>query len=235
MSKKVNIGENAKVNIKWKVLPIDRTDEAEENIIAKFSAKYGIPKKNISVEPVFITVDSNGKEFAYGSEVSANIQDAAFRHKLYKDFLALKKIEDIDFERIIEIDSLTDSKINYEVYENKKKYTIKWLKWDNFMSYGEGNFIDFTTLKGLVLLTSTPANQGGKTTFCLDLLRFLLFGKVTSRENNWTLARVFNDFIPNATEVTVEGGICIDGTDYVIKRVVSRPAKRTAASKVSQR
>ena len=39
---RLNIGQEAKVLIKWRVLPIDRTDEAEENIAAKFAKKYGI-------------------------------------------------------------------------------------------------------------------------------------------------------------------------------------------------
>ena len=57
---RLNIGQEAKVLIKWRVLPIDRTDEAEENIAAKFAKKYGIPRKNISVEPVFI--NTKGEE-----------------------------------------------------------------------------------------------------------------------------------------------------------------------------
>ena len=105
------------------------------------------------------------------------------------------------------------------------------------MSYGSDNFFDFTKIKGLTLLTSEPANQGGKTSFCLDLFRFLLFGKVTSRESDWTLSKVFNSYLPECTEVNVEGCINIDGQDYVIKRTVTRPAlkKRTEKSKVSQK
>jgi hypothetical protein len=58
---------------------------------------------------------------------------------------------------------------------------------------------------------------------------------VTSRENNWVLARVFNDYLPEATSVVVEGCITIDGEDYVIKRTVTRPAlkRRSATSKVT--
>ena len=103
-------------------------------------------------------------------------------------YLDERGIENYDFDKILEIDNLINSKINYELYESHRRYTIKWIKWSNFMSYGEENFFDFTSLSGLVLLTSNPANQGGKTTFCLDLFRFLLYGKVTSRESDWTLS-----------------------------------------------
>ena len=44
MEKKINIGENGKVNIKWNVNPIDYSREEENNIISAFANKYGISK-----------------------------------------------------------------------------------------------------------------------------------------------------------------------------------------------
>lgn len=234
---KIKIGSNGKVNIKWRVLPIDYTHDAEENIKVKFAHKYGISKDNVKVEPVFITKDENGSEKEYQNDITNNIQNPEFQHKLFLEYLNERGITEYDFDKIVEIDDKINSGINYTLYEQNKRYSINWIKWDNFMSYGENNFFDFRTVNGLVLLTSEPANQGGKTTFCLDLLRFLLFGKVTSRENDWVLARVFNKHLPEATEVVVEGCITIDGVDYVIKRTISRPAlkKRTDKSKVTQK
>ena len=235
--KKIEIGKHAKVNVKWRVLPVDYSHEGEKDIIVKFARKYGIPKENVSVEPEFINASGDTGDSVYVNESVQNIQDPEFKYGLFKQYLAERKIEDYDFNEIIGFDKLISSNIDYEVYDKHKRYTIKWIKWSNFMSYGKNNFFDFTKLSGLVLLSSEPANQGGKTTFCLDLFRFLLFGKVTSRESNWTLSRAFNDHIPEATEVVVEGCIEIDGVDYVIKRVISRPElkRRTANSKVSQK
>ena len=235
--KKLEIGEHAKVNIKWRVLPIDYSHDGEKDIIAKFAKKYGIPRENITVEPEYINEKGETGEDAFVNESVQNINDPAFKYGLFKQYLAERKIEDYDFDKIVEFDKLITSNIDYEVYDKHKRYTIKWIKWSNFMSYGKDNFFDFTKLSGLVLLTSEPANQGGKSTFCLDLFRFLLFGKVTSRESDWTLSKVFNDYIPEATECVVEGCIEIDGVDYVIKRVVSRPdlKKRTVKSKVAQK
>lgn len=235
--KKIEIGKHSKVNIKWKVLPIDYSHEGEKDIISKFSRKYGIPKENVTVEPEFINENGDTGESVFVNESAQNIQDPEFKYGLFKKYIEERKIEDYDFDKIVELDKLISANIDYEVYDKHKRYTIKWIKWSNFMSYGKDNFFDFTKLNGLVLLTSEPANQGGKTTFCLDLFRFLLFGKVTSRENDWTLSKVFNDYIPEATECVVEGCIEIDGVDYVIKRVVSRPElkRRTEKSKVSQK
>ena len=237
MSKKVNIGQKAKVNIKWNVRPLDYSHETESEIISKFAKKYGIPKENVKVEPVFITKSVNGDNVPLTDGMLGNVQDPKFHQELFKRYIEEKEINDVDFDAIVEIDNSINSEIDYESYDKRKKYTVKWIKWSNFMSYGENNFVDMQKLDGLVLLTSEPANQGGKTTFCLDLLRFLLFGKVTSRESDWTLAKVFNKHLPEATDVIVEGCIELDGEDYVIKRVVTRPAlkKRTNKSKVSQK
>lgn len=237
MNRKVEIGKKGKVVVKWKVLPIDYSVDAKNDIISKVAEKYAIDKDRVSVEPVFIKKDENGNESPFTNEVITNIQDPAFQQKLFKEFIDLKEIKDYDFDTILSIDESINNKIDYEQYTSNKRYTIKWIKWSNFMSYGSDNFFDFTKIKGLTLLTSEPANQGGKTSFCLDLFRFLLFGKVTSRESDWTLSKVFNSYLPECTEVNVEGCINIDGQDYVIKRTVTRPAlkKRTEKSKVSQK
>lgn len=234
--KKIDIGENTSVLLKWKVKPSDYSREEEENIAFKFANKYGIPRNHISVEPDFITVGSDSDD-ALVMEAAQNIQDPAFQKSLFPVYARENGITEYDAEKINEIDDLINSQIDYEVYDKHKKYIIKWIKWSNFMSYGPDNFIDLRNLKGLVLLTSEPANQGGKTTFCLDLFRFLLFGKVTSRESGWTQAKAFNNHLPEATEVVVEGCICIDGTDYVIKRTLSRPElrRRSEKSKVTNK
>lgn len=237
MTKKIDIAQKTKVCLKWRVLPIDYSHEEEANIAVKFANKYGIPKENVTIEPIFVKMSSDGKEVELTTEAIHNIQDPAFQQQLFKEFIKERKIENIDFDKIVEIDKQINANINYDLYEKNKKYSIKWMKWSNFMSYGPDNYVDFSNFKGLIHLSSIPANQGGKTTFCLDLLRFLLFGKVTSRENGWTLDKAFNKYIPEATEMIVEGCLVIDSTEYVIKRILSRPTlkKRTEKSKVTQK
>lgn len=230
----LKLGSNSKVNVKWQVLPIDYSHEAEESIRTNFANKYGINRDNVKVSPVFIRKEKNGNIIQYSNDITENIQNPKFQQQLFKKYLDMKNVTDYDFDQILEIDDSVNASVNYEVYEPNKKYSIKWIKWSNFMSYGKDNYFDFTKLSGLVLLTSDPANQGGKTTFCLDLIRFLLFGQVTSR-GNFKNEDVFNIYLPEETECIVEGCICINGVDYVIKRTVKRPPlnKRTEKSRVS--
>lgn len=235
--RKAKIGNSGKVNIKWKVLPIDYSREAEANIIAKFADKYKIDKANISVEPLFMQMATNGEEVPYTNDMVHHVQDPVFQQSLFKPFLEERGYEEYDFDKIIEIDNLINSSIDYDLFEKNRKYTIKWMHWKNFLCFGQENYIDLTNFKGIIHLASNPANQGGKTTFSLDLLRFLLFGKVTSRENNWVLSLAFNDFLPEETECLVEGCICINDVDYVIRRTLTRPAlkKRTPTSKITNK
>lgn len=230
----IELGSKARVLVNWNVSMYDYSKDKEKEIVSKISKKYSIPKEKIRVSPQFLTVGENGEDLSVTTEIIQNIQDPMFQQKLFKEYLSLNDIKDYDFERISAIDAEINAKIDYQVYDKYRRYCVKWVKWDNFLSYGSDNFFDFTKMKGLVLLSGEPANQSGKTTFAIDLLHFLLYGKTTKVD---TLAKVFNKHIPNATQVLVEGCITIDGEDYIIKRTITRPvlSKRSAKSKVSQK
>lgn len=230
----IELGSKARVLVNWNVSMYDYSKDKEKEIISKISKKYSIPKEKVRVSPQFLTVGENGEDLSVTTKIIQNIQDPIFQQKLFKEYLSLNDIKDYDFERISAIDAEINAKIDYQVYDKYRRYCVKWVKWDNFLSYGSDNFFDFTKMKGLVLLSGEPANQSGKTTFAIDLLHFLLYGKTTKVD---TLAKVFNKHIPNATQVLVEGCITIDGEDYIIKRTITRPAlsKRSAKSKVSQK
>ena len=221
MTKKIDIGQNAKVKIQWNVHQSNYSRELENSMIALMAKKYGIPAKNITIETNYVTNNTND---VLAAETVQSIHDPKFQQELMKQYIANNDIKDVDFEEIIKIDSQINSLINYDAYDKGKKYTIKWVKWSNFLSYGPDNYFDFTTLNGLVLLNGEPANKSGKSTFAYDLLHFLLFGKTnTNKAKN--LGELFNNYLPDARTINVEGCINIDGEDYIIRRTLTRPAQ----------
>ena len=230
----IDVKPKSKIHMHWKVSPYDYSKEKLNSLEAAISKKYAISKDKVKVIPEFIMVNTDGEKVSINEEIIQNIQDPVFQVQLFKEWLEMNKITDCDFDLIKKIDSEINARIDYQVYDKYKRYSIKWLRWDNFLSYGAGNVFDFTDIGRLVLLSSEPANQGGKTTFCIDLIRFLLFGTSTRYR---TQAELFNQHIPEATTLTAEGCISIDGVDYVIKRTVSRPAleRRTDKSKTVQK
>lgn len=230
----IQVGKKSKIKLKWKVNPYDYSKEKEQSLIAKVAHKYGLPKDRVKVLPQFIMLNEEGETTSVASDIIMNIQNPEFQLKLFNEYLQVNNITNYDFELIQKIDSEINAHIDYDVYDKYKRYSIKWVKWSNFLSYGEDNYFDFSQLKGLALLSGEPANQSGKTTFAIDLLHFLLFGKT---DKATTQDKIFNKHLDEATEVSVEGCLNIDGEDYVIKRVLSRPAlkKRTKKSKTTQK
>lgn len=220
MNKKIDIGQKAKVCVVWNVTPTNYSKELEKSITTTMAKKYGIPEKNIIIKPNLIVNTNSG---ALAADSVKSINDPQFQIELFKQYIAENKIEDIDFNEIVKIDSQINALIDYSVYDKSKKYSIKWVKWDNFLSYGPGNFFDFTKLSGLVLLNGEPANKSGKSTFAYDLLHFLLFGKTNTNKAK-TLGDLFNNYLPDERTINVEGCISIDGDDYIIKRTLTRPA-----------
>ena len=225
MAKKLNIGQNAKVVVQWNVKPVDYSKTKADEIITKMASKYGIPKKNVLVEPNFIKKNVDGKDEVATADIVQNIQDPRFQQNLFKAYIDENEITDCNMDIILSIDNQLNSLIDYGAYDKFRRYKIEWVRWSNFLSYGEDNYIDFSQLSGLVLLKSEPANQGGKTNFACDLIEFLLFGSVGSGKAD-VLRKIFNKHLPEATEVKVEGGIEIDGEHYIIRRRLTRPQKK---------
>lgn len=229
--KKIEIGENAKVLVRFDTENPVVTDEETRNIITKLADKYGIPEKNIKVEVNYISKKNENNVLA--GDVVDNIYDPQFQHELMKQWATDNNVSltDDEFAEIVKIDSQINAVVDADKYNNSKKYDIKWIKWSNFLSYGPDNYFDFTTLKGIVLLNGQPANKSGKSTFAYDLLHFLLFGK-TNTDKAKTLSELFNNYLPDEKTLTVEGCISIDSEDYIIKRCLTRPnSKKTTKTK----
>lgn len=229
----IDIKKYGKVKIRWNLGPYEYTKEKENSLVEKISTKYGLAKDRIKVEPVIVSETANGPA-SFVTDVVDNIQDPKFQLELMRKYLKIKGTKDVDFSIIEQIDAEINSEINYEAYEANRRYRIKWLKWDNFLSYGSNNRFDFSNVGKLLLLNGNPANQSGKTTFAIDLLHFLLFGKCSKAS---TLDKVFNKHLVEATTVNVEGCIEVNGEDYIIERTLTRPAisRRTQKSVVKNK
>lgn len=228
-----NILPTDKIVVDLEMLQIDNNDQKKDAMRQEIAVKYGVPLKNVVVNFIPITVNENGDKISLASDIIDNIQDPKFQKELMKQYIEVYEIEDVNFDDIDAIDNQVNAFVDFDQYSKYKNYKLKYVKWSNYLSYGPDNYFDFTKLHGMVLLNSEPANQGGKTTFAIDLLRFALFGKA---KKSPTLDSVFNIYQPEATEVVVEAGIEIDSVDYVIRRTITRPAlkKRTAKSKCKQ-
>lgn len=219
----VKVGKKSSIVIDWKDNPINYSYEAKKQIISIASDRYGIPKDSIKVNFTSVQYNEKGEEVDISSEVINNIQDPKFQVKLFSDYISENNISDVDFEFIKKVDSEINSKIDYDIYEKYNKYEIEWIEWSNFLSYGNDNFLDLRELNGLILVDGEPKNMSGKSTLTIDLISFLLFGKV---QKPYTLSECFNKFTDEKT-FKVSGGLKINNSHYVVERIVTRSKRRS--------
>jgi DNA repair exonuclease SbcCD ATPase subunit len=229
-TKIVDVPEKAQIRVDWQDYPENRSIETVNRVKTYFSEKYGVHKSAIKINFIPILKNSAGKVIDISEGLIDNIMDTAYQRGLFVEWLKLNEVT-IDYERLCRL----DDKIN-EILINNEEEDIRYRRWsikklwlNNFLSFGENNEVEYKNLDGLTVVNSIPANQGGKTIFTIDSLLFLFFGKTTKTEVN---NEVFNTF-SNKDDVLVGGHIEIDGDEYVIERTLNRKLSKNGEYKVS--
>ena len=226
----VNVPENAYIRVDWQDYPENRTLETISRVKTYFSDKYGISKTAIKINFIPIIKNNAGKVIDITDGLIDNIMDSAYQRGLFSQWVELNGI-DVDFERLCRL----DDKVN-DVLVNMGEEDIRYRRWsiskiwlDNFLSFGDNNIVEYDSLKGLTVVNSLPANQGGKTIFSIDSLLFLFFGKTTKTD---TATEIFNTFT-DKDEVIVGGQINIDGEEFIIERKLKRKETKNGTYKTS--
>ena len=230
LKKLIDIPKNSYIRVDWQDYPENRTLETVNRVKTYFSEKYELPKSSIKLNFIPIIKNTAGKVIDLTEGLIDNIMDTAYQRGLFSQWVKLNDIE-IDFDRLCRL----DDKVN-DVLVNLGEEDIRYRRWsisklwlDNFLSFGGDNVIEYERLKGLTVVNSLPANQGGKTIFSIDSLLFLFFGKTTKTD---TASEIFNTFT-NKNEVVVGGHINIDGEEYIIERKLLRKQSRNGIYKTS--
>ena len=222
--KEIKVNKNGKVKVYWSDQPENYSREARNRIKKYFSVKYGINTQNIDVVYKPSKRNSSGELVEIDGANIENIMSIEYQRELFKEWLTREGKEDANFNKIIALDDKVNNEMNIDSeYDLNKKYRLKWLTVNNFLSYGENNHFPVDRFKGFTVVNSNPANQGGKTSITIDAVKFLFFGKTTKTDTN---EQVFNQF-SNGTELIVKGLIEIEGNnELIIERKLERKPKR---------
>jgi DNA repair exonuclease SbcCD ATPase subunit len=217
----VKIPKKARVRVVWEDKPENYTQERQKRVAKYMSEKYGVDNVQVVFKPKRTTQDGEEIEMS----ITDNLMDTEYQGKLFKEWLTNNNI-DIDFDRFIRLDGKVNDKLSEEreIDYRYRNWAIRDIEWSNFLSYGDGNSLNFDELNGIVNVNSEPANMGGKSTMTMDLLLFLFFNQTTKGTKAISM---FNRFRPDCDLVTVKGRVTIDGIDYIIERIVKRSKKRS--------
>lgn len=156
------LSHNAKIKVYWDDLPHNYSKESKNKIKTYFASKYGFNKNNINVIYRPIKKTANGDLVEINGAGIENIMDVNYQRALMKEYLE-REGKNVDFNRIIALDEKVNGDLNIDINNiQHKSWSIKWIMVDNFLSFGESNYVPFTKLKGLTIVNSIPPNQGGK-------------------------------------------------------------------------
>lgn len=212
----------AKVKVYWDDRPENYNKESKNRIRSHFAKKYGFNKNNIDVIYRPIKFSENGDVIEINGANIENIMDSTYQRELMREWIKREKVT-VDFNRVLALDDIVNSELNIENdLVQHRSWSIRWLMIDNFLSFGEKNYMPFNKLRGLTVVNSLPANQGGKTTLTIDALKFLLHGNTTKTDKN---EEIFNQY-SDRNELVVRGMIEIMGEETIIERRMKRSPKK---------
>lgn len=230
---KLQIPAQAKIKVYWSDYPENYSRESRNRVKKYFSNKYGIDSQSINVIYKPIKRNTSGEVVEIDGANIENIMSVQYQRELFKEWLTREGKENVDFDRIIALDDKVNGELDVDIDEEiHKKYKLKWIMVNNFLSYGENNYFPVDRFKGFTVVNSTPANQGGKTSITIDAVKFLFFGKTTKTDTNEQVFNQFND----GTELIVRGLIEIDGgEELIIERKLERKAKRNGGWNITNK
>jgi hypothetical protein len=216
------IPQESKIKVYWDDRPENYSKEGKVRVRNYFANKYGVNKNNINVVYRPVRVNSKGEAIEITGAGLENIMDANYQRSLMKQVIERDGII-VDFDRILALDDKVNADLDFDTTTPQhRNWSIKWIMVDNFLSFGEQNYLSFSKLKGLTVVNSIPENQGGKTTLTIDAIKFLLHGTTTKTDTN---EQIFNTF-SQKNELVVRGMIDVEGEEIIIERKMKRTVKK---------
>jgi DNA repair exonuclease SbcCD ATPase subunit/DNA repair exonuclease SbcCD nuclease subunit len=163
------------------------------------------------LESTFIRVDefdTNNTKVTHLLDIH-NIFNVDYQNKLIEDSLTAKKVDAALIEKV----KILNKTINTQIPTDKTPKNIRWkpkiFEFDNMFSYGEGNFIDFTQLRGTIGLFAP--NAAGKSSI-MDALAFCVFDKFSK---GYKATHVLNT---QKMTFKCKFNFEVSGVDYFIER-----------------
>lgn len=228
---KTLVSPYSKIKVYWDDRPENYSKEAKTKVRNYFANKYGVQKNNINVVYRPVKFNAKGDAIEITGAGIENIMDINYQRALMKEVIA-RDGKQVDFDRIIALDNKVNGELNVDLTASQHRtWSIKWLMLNNFLSFGEDNYIPFNKLSGLTVVNSVPSNQGGKTTFTIDAIKYLLHGKTTKTDTNEQIFNTYSD----KNVLVVRGMIDIEGDETIIERKMTRTAKKAGGWNITNK
>lgn len=204
-----------------KVRQSEATTTNKNKWLQEIAEQRGIPVGNIKVRWDFVELgvkpDSNETR-RKANNVTKSLSDPIVLKEKYKQILEENQFK--DFTRFFKIDEEVSKQLKGEVYTQaiSRRPTVLWIRGNNIFSFGEfyRNYMDN---QGITVITSEPANQGGKTTITRMVALLIWGGDLTLTNNSRvTYSNVMNIYCPEKRDAFIEGEIQTEEGVFYLKR-----------------
>jgi DNA repair exonuclease SbcCD ATPase subunit/DNA repair exonuclease SbcCD nuclease subunit len=140
-----------------------------------------------------------------------DLTDIGYQNKLIVEYLrdAMPSLSDEVIGRVLDLNKQKNEEISTEDLARKIVWRPKTLKFDNLFTYGEGNYIDFETMQGVVGIFAP--NASGKTSIA-EAICFALYDRTP---RTIKAANIMNT---RKNSCSLEFAFEIDGAQFVIER-----------------
>ena len=215
-----DIPENAKIRV-FSYVPL--------NSHARMAKKREIKSKYKAKQVKYVS-KSVGK-YNFDKDVTedvkiSDVRDPGVQADLIRNYLETLNIEKSVIDEVVELNKeyiITES--SDDVARNLH-WKIKKLEWDNILSYGKGNVIDFDNVKGITGILGE--NYTGKSS-SMEILMYSIFGNMSKN-----IRKTFDMINWNEEEAYIKVSIEAEGKNYVIERKFTKlnEEKRTARESI---
>tara|TARA_R110000824_G_scaffold194057_7_gene376552 strand:- start:1513 stop:4674 length:3162 start_codon:yes stop_codon:yes gene_type:complete len=181
-------------------------------------AKTRFKPESISFLNRAIDKEADESEFSC-SILREDLRDVTVQEKLIREYLEGYELEEETVQKVFELNKKYNSIVeeNEEISRNVN-WKLKSIEWDNLFNYGEGNYINFENLDGIVGVFGK--NYSGKSSI-IDSILYTIFNSTSKNERK-------NLNIINQNKESGYGKVIIgvDNSDYIIERKSEKYVKK---------
>tara|TARA_R110000824_G_scaffold117183_2_gene269035 strand:- start:1200 stop:4166 length:2967 start_codon:yes stop_codon:yes gene_type:complete len=153
------------------------------------------------------------------SILKEDLRDVTVQEKLIREYLGDYELEEGTLQKVFELNKKYNSIVeeNEEVSRNVN-WKLKSIEWDNLFNYGEGNYINFESLEGIVGIFGK--NYSGKSSI-IDSTLYAIFNSTSKNER-----KNLNIINQNKDYGFGRAVLSVDDSDFIIERRSEKYVKK---------
>ena len=213
MPKNLNVPQGARLRlVSNNNLPLNKMKRALDIAKTRFKPE--------SVSFLNRAIGKSADESDFSSSIlKEDLRDITVQERLIREYLEDYELEEGMLQKVFELNKKYNSIVeeNEEVSRNVN-WKLKSIEWDNLFNYGEGNYINFENLDGIVGIFGK--NYSGKSSI-IDSILYTIFNSTSKNER-----KNLNIINQNKDYGFGKAVLSVNDSDFIIQRKSEKYVKK---------